>query len=770
MELAIVGGLAGLGYFLGSQPEQQRGVVVNRTRISPAEKASERAGFRPSSNNVYSSTRYTQTRAAEQALADDLYRKAETPWSTGIVPPFMNSEPNAMTPPAIVPSDDAPLPKVRSSTLIEPFSHSNMVPFFGSTVKQNTDPFQNQELLANYTGVDDLIPKKSEVGPLFRPEESRTDFVNGLYQKDRDLSRYIPSITDDGVKPFQPVRVGPGLNQGPTSVGTGGFQDLYRPPEKTVDDLRVKPKVTYAGRVLPPKSVNSNRGQVGTVAKNQPETSWLQTAANWLKTTGAVLGNTQRPEEIVKSTNRMVSRSLQGSAAPATREGPEGRPKVKKDTRQTFTTDGPRNAGMSDGWSVQGTGDISDYGRDGVANRDNERTLTGCRTYTSNVRADVDRETAQSDDKARETRKQAFVTYSRQGAVKVKGIGEFPVEDKTPLKTTTKETLINDTSIGIYGNTGPSKRTVYDENDIARRTTKETLIHDARNGYIDAPKKSAANLYDPNEWRLRTTVKETEPNKWGSNPNQPVLTGPVHQQEYLLDPARRTTKETTVDNEYDGQASGPLKPTVYDPKDTPRATVKETTIDDSRLGGVNSTVLQDGDAYQVTEFDARPTNRQFSNDVEYFGDANINTGKGYLTNPVDMKTTMRESESDNMIIGPAIDTNAKSQTSHLQYCNAEFNSLKEKVLKGRAPTQTSTKIVAGGDTLNVESKHLLPEEVTRDFAIQRNIQVAAVPLECSETRGENKTSEVPDDRIDVALLQAYRSNPYTHSFGAVGDY
>ena len=56
MELAIVGGLAGLGYFLGSQPEQERGAVVSRTQISPSEKASERAGFRPSSNNVYSST------------------------------------------------------------------------------------------------------------------------------------------------------------------------------------------------------------------------------------------------------------------------------------------------------------------------------------------------------------------------------------------------------------------------------------------------------------------------------------------------------------------------------------------------------------------------------------------------------------------------------------------------------------------------------------------------------------------------------------------
>ena len=762
MELAIVGGLAGLGYFLGSQPDQERSAVVHGTQMSPKEIATERAGFRPSSNNVYSSTRYTQTRAAEQALADDLYKKAETPWSTGIVPPFMNSEPNAMTPPAVVPSDASPMPKVISSTLVEPFSHSNMVPFFGSTVKQNMDPYQNQTLLANYTGTDDLIPRKTEAGPMFKPV--RNDFVNGLYEKDRDLSRYIPSITQEGVKPFQPVQVGPGLNQGPTSVGTGGFQDLYRAPEKTVDDLRVKPKVTYQGRVLPPKAVNDSRGQIGQVAKNQPETSWLQTVANWLKTTGAVMGNTQRPEEIVKPTNRMNSRSVQGAVAPATHEGPEGRPRVKKDTRQTFTTDGPRNAGMSDGWSVQGTGDISGYGKDGVANRDNERTLTGCRTYTSNVRADVDRETAQTDDKARVTRKQGFVTYSRQGAVKVKGIGEFPVEDKTPLKTTTKETLIHDASIGSYGNTGPSKRTVYDENDIARRTTKETLIHDARNGNVDAPKKSAGNSYDPDEWRMRSTVREKEPNKWGSNPNQPVLTGQVHQQEYLLAPARRTTKETTIDNEYEGQTSGPLKPTVYDPKDTPRATIKDTTIDDNRLGGVNSTVLQEGDAYQVTEYDARPTNRQFSNDVEYFGDASVSEGKAYLTNPVDMKTTMRESESDNMAIGPALDTNAKSQTSHLQYCNAEFNSLKEKVLKGRSPTQTSTKVAAGGDAMNVESKHLLPEEDTRDFAVQRNVQIPGMLLECSDTRGENKTSEVPDDRIDVALLQAYRSNPYTHSF------
>ena len=71
---------------------------------------------------------------------------------------------------------------------------------------------------------------------MFEPEQN-VHFVNGVVEE-RDVTRFVPSITQEGVRPFQPINVGRGLNQGATSTPTGGFRDTYRPPQRTVDELR----------------------------------------------------------------------------------------------------------------------------------------------------------------------------------------------------------------------------------------------------------------------------------------------------------------------------------------------------------------------------------------------------------------------------------------------------------------------------------------------------------------------------------------------------
>ena len=776
MELALVGGLAALGYFLKDSSE---------IKSKPLESMVLDPGMVPSSRNIYENTRYAQVRQQEQTMADDLYNRAKKPWETGIVPPFMNSEPNALTRPP--PVDTAPEVSLQQKPFAAP--HNNFVPFFGSSIKQNTNPTQNESLLESYTGTNKIIPRKTETAAFFNPAESRTN-ING-YQFQPDLSRYIPSQTSDGVKSFQPVMVGPGLAQGPTSVPTGGFQDFYRPPTKGVDDLRVKPKRTYEGVILPPKALNAARGEIGEVSKSNPETMRQLTSDDWFRTTGAVTGNTQRPVEIIKPTHRIISKPLQGGVGPATIEKEEARPGVRVDRRQTFKTDGPRNASASDMWTV--AGDMSDYGKTSIANRDNERTLTSCRTYNSNVRDVVGREIAPSADKARDTKKQDLVTYSRRGNAKLKGIKELPVDNWKPLKTTNKETLIHDTSTGNFGNTGASKLTVHDPRDTARKTIKETLLHDPHTGNLDAPKTSATgainkddwrfrttlretqihnphtgNLEAPktspigavnkDDWRFRTTLRETQPhNKFGNAPQNAVLTGRSKETQKYADEMRMTTKETLITDAELANLMGTVKAKVYDPRDVPSTTIKETTTDATRLANMNAGLLQGGDGYLTTEADARPTNRQFSSE-EYFGDAAKDMGEGYLTANPTAKQTMRQSYSDENYMGPA-ESADKAEMSAEQYCNAQFNTVRENLLKGRAPTQESVKIPLGEDAINMESKHLLPEEIMRDLALQRSTQMPLSYNECTDTRQSNKISDFADDRLDVRLLDAIKTNP-----------
>ena len=129
------------------------------------------------------------------------------------------------------------------------YGHNNMEPFFGSSVKQNLDPFANRARLEAYTGTEPVFKHKKEVKRLFPLE--RNPFINGLpVQKNRELDRYIPALDKNNVLPFEQVKVAPGLNRKMEDPNSNiGFHDTYRPRYKTTNELRVNPKITYRGRV-----------------------------------------------------------------------------------------------------------------------------------------------------------------------------------------------------------------------------------------------------------------------------------------------------------------------------------------------------------------------------------------------------------------------------------------------------------------------------------------------------------------------------------------
>ena len=605
----------------------------------------------------------------------------------------------------------------------------------------------NSTLFEYQTGTNNIMPEKTQVGPLFQPWESRTDQVNGFYDaSDRDTSRFIPSITQDGVKPFQPVHVGPGLNKGYTSEPSGGFQDFYEAPEETVDDLRTldNPKLTFAGRILPAKATVTNRGVESQVAKNRPETAWAQTEANWLRTTGAFTGQGDYGKFHDKPTNRMCSTSYTGPAAPATIESQEGRPYVKQDTKKTYFTDGPRNADAGARWTVKGIkcapspsceeSDISGYGRDSIANRVNERTFTGGRTQTTNLRSEVDRSTAPLSDELKTTRKEGYVTYTRPGHVKMRGSKEHPVRNQLAPLTTLKETLIHDPRTG-------------------------NLVSDKRRG--------ATNAYNSEEWRARSTLREKFPDSKWCNAPKPTLTGPERGTIPMVDKARTTTKETSVQDTREGMLHGPSKTIAYDPRDVPLTTTKETTIDQRRMGNIDSNQLQEGMGYVTENMVARPVNRQYISTVEHFNNPATNDSKGYLTNAANAKATLRQITSDNSYTGSAGETNAKAMMDDFQFCNANVNVNKEKISVGRVPTTSNATMSSGADAVNMESKHLLPEDDERDFAPDTTTNLVRDMSACENTRETIKTSDtIPDNRLDPDLLAPFRANPYTQSLSS----
>ena len=130
------------------------------------------------------------------------------------------------------------------------FKHNNMVPFNGGKIRGNTyDMALSESILDNMVGSGNHVIKKIEQAPLFKPEDN-ISYTNGTpNSSDFYQSRVNPGMRNNNIKPFETQQVAPGLNQGYTTQGSGGFnsgmeaRNSWLP--KTVDQLRVatNPKI-----------------------------------------------------------------------------------------------------------------------------------------------------------------------------------------------------------------------------------------------------------------------------------------------------------------------------------------------------------------------------------------------------------------------------------------------------------------------------------------------------------------------------------------------
>ena len=149
------------------------------------------------------------------------------------------------------------------------FGHNNMVPFFGSHVRQNVTIDSNTSILENHTGIENFSNVKREPVPLFDPTPNSSILYGTQNQNDDIQSRFAPSVYRQNELPFEQVQVGPGISLDYSSKPSGGFHPDVREYEipKTIDELRPlsRPQITYQGRVVSGKAVVGKRDQIGKV-------------------------------------------------------------------------------------------------------------------------------------------------------------------------------------------------------------------------------------------------------------------------------------------------------------------------------------------------------------------------------------------------------------------------------------------------------------------------------------------------------------------------
>ena len=267
------------------------------------------------------------------------------------------------------------------------FKSNNMVPFFGSKIKQRGvgDFTENEVILDNHIGSGKLDTKKKEQAPLFKPAENMNHLYGTPNNSDFLQSRMNKSRYVSHEKPWEEIRVAPGLNKGYTNQGSQGYNSgmTYRKKwmDKGVDDLRVKsnPKLTFglANHEGPAISSIKERGHEGKIEKNRPDTFYVNNPDRWFTTTGIEKASRVISEEPMRVENRtFTTREYFGNAESQNKQVSDDNvgETYRRSTRPELPSDATHPAPAHS--LVNGDGLKEDYGKTSYKSYTNSRSTT----------------------------------------------------------------------------------------------------------------------------------------------------------------------------------------------------------------------------------------------------------------------------------------------------------------------------------------------------------------------------------------------------------
>lgn len=291
-----------------------------------------------------------------------------------------------------------------------------------------------------------------------------------------------------------------------------------------------------------------------------------------------------------------------------------------------------------------------------------------------------------------------------------------PILDK--FKKTKKEEIEVNTKEGFVSIAGPKKNTIYDPNDIARTTIKETTIDNFHNGHVKGPQKlKEYNAEDIAKTTIKeTTVKNDREGNMGTSGRFEKHNGYTYEDLPKIT-IRNTNKH--VDCNVNVKPNNQEKLTLF-PDQPVRVTTKETTVKHEILG---QPTKESNDGYKVANFRAPSTRKQATSNNKYQGNPNSKNRK---------------------------------QTSKTSSDNFVTNNVKEKVLKGRNPTQNNVKKFLQCDktikeNLNVSLKRD-DQKAIKPSNIEGPKKIYSAELSSKNPRKFNKTSGIVNERLSTSII------------------
>lgn len=355
--------------------------------------------------------------------------------------------------------------------------HSNMTPFFGSNIRQNTEQFTNDSLLSAHTGMSSLYKRKEEVKPFFEPMTENIYGTPIITENVMVPERYEASRFRSNEKPFEDQRISAPI--------ANTIDNNIRPVFKDVNDLRVanNQKETYAGKIIQGQK-GSVRGIQSNVEKNRPRT-FRETGSvdNWFRGPGGYTANKQNEDYKTNfpQTERQESIEYYGTNytadAQKSREYYSKNPqnplqsRAEESKKESYEADSLRN--------VSGYKTSNDFGKSGFNILDTEREnendfITNAFKKESGVRTSL-------QDSPKVTQRQTISDKIVRGNV----------------KTTFDRNMMDSYDMGLS------------ENKV-RPTTKEQIV---KNKYLPQVSQEKGMGYIVNKYTAQTTEREIQAEK-----------------------------------------------------------------------------------------------------------------------------------------------------------------------------------------------------------------------------------------------------------------
>jgi hypothetical protein len=666
------------------------------------------------------------------------------------------------------------------------FTHTNMQPFTKSKgIEHNNYNAENRNYLVNlYTGSSQNYVPKKETPRFFLPEKDITfGATMGMpNQSDFLQSRFIPSNRRQGEKPFEPVKVTPGLGLNYYDEATFGFHDPYRAMPKTVDELRVenKPKITYGGVIIPGKK-GEYRGQQAPVAKNRTEKFKEYNPYDMVPVGGEYRGPTARDKFVLNENNRMVNKEIVGGAHHSSVNWQYVFDKdTVKSNRQTLSAE-PTTAARGQyhynpEYPMPSTFEVFEQERE-TTNKYNVgpvgsdlktvpaidykdiakmtiKETTSNNNQMNGVTRVYGKPISNFQDQAKMTIKETTSNNNQMnGVTRVYGkpISNFQDSAKTTIRETMEDTQQMNGVTQVYG-----KPTTHLQDPVKTTIKQTTVKNQYLNGVTQVYGKPTTQLQDSAKSTIRETMEDTQQ----TNGVTQIYGKPTTQ---LQDQAKTTIKQTTIlNNQTNGVTQVYVKPTTQ-LQDEAKVTIKQTTEDNKYLSGI--TPIHPAPKSNLQD-EAKTTIKQTTINKNYISGANQQNGDGYLANHYDAKTTIKETTTDYYHVGPSGSSELEAPTVQMAERNMEIDGRRQNLNLRKPPTNVGNFNGPEKSTVNLTTFNnpILYEHFNHPHQEQSG------SLGIATTKHKQDLLNINTERINPYVVSSVINNPLVNNVLIQKDY